>query len=125
MSSISGIGSVASATSARAASDGDSAAVEAKESAATKMAEKLNGGTAPKTSSTASQQTNLTKLRMYANQHMPVTQIAELMGVSISAVMQQASAAGINLGATGSSSSAASSAVKVNPAVGNNVNTTA
>ncbi|MGA7641771.1 MAG: hypothetical protein WBW56_06155, partial [Syntrophobacteraceae bacterium] len=46
--SISAIGSATSVPVNNIASDGDSAAVEAKESTATKLAEQQNGGVAPK-----------------------------------------------------------------------------
>ncbi len=46
--SVSGIGSALSAPATQVAADGDSPAVEAAESRATKLAEKKNGGFAPK-----------------------------------------------------------------------------
>lgn len=46
--SVSGIGSTTSATTTKVAPDGDSPAVEAAESRAAKLAEKQNGGFAPK-----------------------------------------------------------------------------
>jgi glutamine synthetase type III len=87
------------------------------------LTEQQNGGTAAKTAQSTSQTNDLAKLKMYASQHMSASQIAQRLGKSVSAVMQEAAAAGITLdtGSTGSSSSAA----KGNPAVGNNVNTTA
>ncbi len=121
---ISAIGSATSVPVNNIASDGDSAAVEAKESKAIKLAEQQNGRIAPKAASatagkSSSSSNDLVKLRMYVSQHMSVNQIAQRLGKSVSAVMQEAAAAGINLN-TPSSSTAIG-----NPAVGNNVNTTA
>lgn len=123
--SISGISSATSNYLKSAASDGDSAAVEAKESTTTKLAERLNGGTARKATSAstgqASSNTNdLARLRTYANQHMSASQIAQRLGKSLSAIMQEASAAGINLSAGNSST-----ATTGNPNVGGTVDTTA
>ncbi|MGA7493263.1 MAG: hypothetical protein WB930_08545 [Syntrophobacteraceae bacterium] len=122
--SISAIGSATSVPVNNIASDGDSAAVEAKESTATKLAEQQNGGVAPKaaqasTGKSSSSSNDLARLRMLASQHMSASQIATQLGKSVSAVMQEAAAAGINLSA-GSTSTAT-----VNPATGNNVNKTA
>ena len=126
--SISGIGSATGVSLNSIASDGDSAAVEAAESRAAKLAEQQNGGIAPKAAPAskgkASSSTNdLVRLRMYVSERMPVSQIAQRLGKSVSAVMQEAAAAGINLnaGSTGNSSTVTTG----NPAVGNNVNTTA
>ena len=121
---ISAIGSATSVPVSKLASDGDSAAVEARESRTTKLAEQQNGGIAPKAASASggkkSSNTNdLVKLRMYANQHMSASQIAQRLGKSVPAVMQEAAAAGINLN-TPSPSTAV-----MNPAIGNNVNRTA
>jgi hypothetical protein len=121
------------------ASDGDSAAVEAKESTATKLAEQQNGGVAPKaapasTGKSSAKSNDVARLRMLASQHMSASQIAAQLGKSVSAVMQEAAAAGINLSAgsssagstsTGSTSTGSTSTASGNPAVGKNVNTTA
>jgi hypothetical protein len=106
------------------ASDGDSAAVEAKESKATKLAEQQNGGSAPKAASatagkSSSKSNDLARLRTYANQHMSASEIAQRLGKSISAVIQEAAAAGINLNTPSSSTTTG------NPAIGNHVNTKA
>ena len=123
---ISAIGSATNVPVNTVASDGDSAAVEAKESKAVKLTEQQNGGIMPKAASASasagkklSNTSDLVKLKMYANQHMSVSQIARRLGKSVSAVMQEAAVAGINLN-TPSSSTAIG-----NPAIGNNVNTTA
>jgi hypothetical protein len=116
--SVAGISSATNSYAQGVASDGDSGAVEAKESTATKLSEQQNGGkaTSVSTGQQSSSANNLAKLRTFANQHMPVSQIAQRLGISVSTVMQEASAAGINL-STGNSSRA-----NANPAVGNNVN---
>jgi len=137
--STSAISSVTSVPVNPVASDGDSAAAEAKESKATKLAEQQNGGVAPKaapalTGKTSSKSNDLARLRMLASQHMSAAQIASQLGKSVSAVMQEAAAAGISLsaGSSGSSSTSASSTssgststASRNPAIGKNVNTTA
>jgi hypothetical protein len=122
--SISAIGSATSVPVNNIASDGDSAAVEAKESEAAKLAEQHNGGVAPKAvrasaGQSSSSSNDLAKLRRLAGQHMTASQIATQLGKSVSTVVQEAAAAGINLCA-GSTSTATG-----NPAVGNNVNTKA
>jgi hypothetical protein len=58
MSNISGISSATSTYVNKTASDGDSAAIEAKESAATKLSEKLNGGQSQSTSANQSSNAN-------------------------------------------------------------------
>lgn len=119
--SISGIGAPITGYPNSPGSDGDSAAVEAQESAATQSAEKLNGNAASQTGSTSSgQQSDVAKIRLYASQDMAVSDIAQRLGQSVSTVVQIAQAAGINL-TTGNSSQPAN----WNPATGNNVNTTA
>ncbi len=122
--SISAIGSATSVPVNNIASDGDTASVEAKESKAAKLAEQQNGGVTSKAASatagkSSSRSNGLVKLKMYASQHMSVNQIAQRLGKSVSAVMQEAAAAGINLNTSSSSTAIA------NPAMGNNVNTTA
>ena len=103
--SVSGIGSVTNSNMQGAASSGDSAATEAKESTTTKLSEQSNGGKAGSTagSSQSSSNANLTKIKTYANQHKSAAEIAQLLGISVSTVMQEASAAGVNLN-SGSSS---------------------
>ena len=103
------------------APDGDSAAVEAKESAKTKLTEQQNGGksTPPSGGTQSSSNNNLARIKMYANQHMPASEISQRLGISVSTVVQEASAAGINLN-SGSSSTSTSA----NPYVGKNVDTT-
>ena len=128
MMSISAIGSATSVPVNNIASDGDSAAVEAKESKATKLAEQQNGGVAPKAApasagKSSSSSNDLARLRMLASQHMSASQIATQLGKSVSAVMQEAAAAGINLSAGSTSTSSTSTTGK--PATGNNVNKTA
>ena len=94
--------------------------VKAVETNATEVPQNLS---APKAaSSTGSSSANaqeLAKLKMLANEHLPVSEIALQLNMSVSAVTQQAAVAGINLNA------GAPAAVAANPAVGNNVNTTA
>jgi len=126
--SISAIGSATSVPVNNIASDGDSAAVEAKESKATKLAEQQNGGVAPKAApasagKSSSSSNDLARLRMLASQHMSASQIATQLGKSVSAVMQEAAAAGISLSAGSTSTSSTSTTGK--PATGNNVNKTA
>ncbi|MGA3118542.1 MAG: hypothetical protein ABSF90_29460 [Syntrophobacteraceae bacterium] len=128
MMSISAIGSATSVPVNNIASDGDSAAVEAKESKATKLAEQQNGGVAPKAApasagKSSSSSNDLARLRMLASQHMSASQIATQLGKSVSAVMQEAAAAGISLSAGSTSTSSTSTTGK--PATGNNVNKTA
>lgn len=138
--STSAISSVTIVPVNRTASDGDSAAVEAQESKATKLAEQQNGGVAPKAApasagkSSSKSSNDLARLRMLASQHMSAAQIASQLGKSVSAVMQEAAAAGISLsaGASSASSSNASSAgtgssskASGNPTVGKHVDTTA
>ena len=124
--SITPVGPAASASTYRApAADGDSAAVEAAESSATKAAEQANGGVAPKatpasTGKSSSGSNDLARLRMLASQHMSASQIAQRLGKSVSAVIQEAAATGINLNAGSTSDSSASTTA--NPAIGNNVN---
>lgn len=124
MSSISGIGSATSTYVNKTASDGDSAAVEAKESAATKLSEKLNGGQSKSTSANqSSNSNNLSQLKMYASQHMTASQIAQKLGIPISTIVQEARTAGITLNNGSSSSNSTNTAA--NAAVGKNVDTTA
>ena len=124
--SISGVGSATGSYMQGAAPDGDSAAVEAKESASTKASEQLNGGKSGSKSgsSQAANSQVLNQIKAYANQHMPASEIAQRLGVSVSAVMQQASAAGINLNANTANPSASSASSAKNPDIGNNVDTT-
>jgi hypothetical protein len=122
--SISGIRSTTSVPVQTTASDGDSAAVEAKESRATKLAEQQSGGAAPQKAPTSgaklSSNTNdLVKLKMYASEHMSVSEIAQRLGKSVSAVAQEAAAAGINL------NTASSGTTTRNSATGNKVDTMA
>ncbi|MDR3569231.1 MAG: hypothetical protein P4L43_14480 [Syntrophobacteraceae bacterium] len=119
--SISGIASATSAYTQGTASDGDSAAVEAKESTATKLAEQSGKSGSTSGSSQSSSNDTLTKIKMYANQHMAPADIAQRLGLSVATVVQEASAAGVNLN-SGSSSAPPPS---TNPAVGKNVDTTA
>lgn len=121
---ISGVDSATSSYTQGTAPGGDSAAVEAKESTTTKMSEQLNGGKSGSTSGSSKATNNqvLNQIKMYANQHMPANEIAQRLGISVSEVMQQASAAGINLNANTANASA--STVK-NTDVGNNVDTMA
>ena len=124
--SISAIGSATSVPANNIASDGDSAAVEAKESKATKLAEQQNGGVAPKaapasTGKSSSSSNDVARIRMLAGQHMSASQIATQLGKSVSTVMQEAAAAGINL----SAGSPPLGTTIENPAIGNNVNTKA
>jgi hypothetical protein len=121
---ISAISSATSVPVSTIAPDGDSAAAEAKESTAAKLAEQQNGGVAPKAApasagKSSSSSNDVARLRRLANQHMSASQIATQLGKSVSAVVQEAAAAGINLssGSTGTATG--------NPAVGNNVNATA
>lgn len=121
---ISAIGSATSVPVNNIASDGDSASVEAKESKAAKLAEQQNGGVAPKAAppsagKSSSSSNDLTRLRMLASQHMSVSQIATRLGKSVSTVIQEAAAAGINLNAPSSRTATG------NSAIGNNVNATA
>lgn len=126
--SISTVGSATNSLVNHVASDGDSAAAEAAESKATKQAEKMNGGVAPKatavpasTSNTTSSTNDLSKLRMLANKHMSASAIAMQLGKSVSAVMQEAAAAGINLNSESSSDTTYKQAV----GIGTNVDTQA
>jgi hypothetical protein len=126
--SISAIGSATSVPVNHIASDGDSAAVETKESKATKLAEQQNGGVAPKaapasTGKSSPSSNDVARLRALASQHMSASQIASQLGKSVSAVIQEAAAAGINLSAGSTSTSSTSTTGK--PATGNNVNKTA
>ena len=124
--SITPVGPASSSSTYRApAADGDSAAVEAAESSATKAAEQANGGIAPKAApasagKSSSSANNLTKLRMLASQHMSASQIAQQLGKSVSDVMEEAAAAGINLNADSTGDS--STSTTANPAIGNHVN---
>jgi len=72
------------------------------------------------TSTSTVSQSTLNQIQTYVSEGMTASQIAQKLGISVSTLMQEAQAAGINLHA-GSSSPATSG----NPAVGNNVNTTA
>ena len=129
------ISSISSATttpvSTKTAPDGDSPAVEAAESKKTKAAEQANGGSAPKTAPTSGNKSssstkNLARLKMLAGQHMSAGQIAQQLGISVSTVMQEAAAAGINLNADSSSaSSAATKSANAAAGKGSNVDTTA
>ncbi|SPF44045.1 hypothetical protein SBDP1_480028 [Syntrophobacter sp. SbD1] len=89
----------------------------------TNATEVPQNASAPKAASSAgnssSKAQELAKLKMLANEHIPVSQIALQLNMSVSAVTQQAAAAGINLNA------GTPAAAVANPAVGNNVNTTA
>ena len=135
MMSISAIGSATSVPVNNIASDGDSAAVEAKESKATKLAEQQNGGVAPKAApapagKSSSSSNDLARLRMLASQHMSALQISHRLGIPVADVMEEAAAAGINLnaGSTGNSSASTDAATKsANPATGKgtNIDTTA
>lgn len=124
--SISSINStMAALVSTIAASDGSNAAVEAAGSQKTDTPEQTNGGTAaaaaPASAGTSSSNaSNMAKLRMLASRHLTASQIAAQLGISVSAVIQEAAAAGIHL-STGSSSGA-SGATAGNHAVGNNIN---
>ncbi|MGA2026018.1 MAG: hypothetical protein ABSH17_02985 [Syntrophobacteraceae bacterium] len=129
--SISSISSVTTTpVSTQPASDGDSPAVEAAESNATKAAEQANGGSAPKTApasagKSSSSSNDLARLRMLASQHMSASQIAQRLGKSVSAVIQEAAAAGINLSAasTSASSTSTDAATKsANAAIGKGTN---
>ena len=105
----------------------------------TQMAEQQNGGNAPKAASTApanstdsaltggqssqtgqSSQSTTTQIQTYANQGLTAAQIAQMLGMSVLTVEQDAQAAGISL-SNGNSTPAQSG----NPSVGNNINTTA
>ncbi len=126
--SISTIGSATSVPVNNIASDGDSAAVEAKEPKAVKLAEQQNGGVAPKaapasTGKSSSSNNDVARIRMLAGQHMSASQIATQLGKSVSTVVQEAAAAGINLSAGSAPTSSTSTTGK--PATGNNVNKTA
>ena len=120
--SISAISSTTGNYMQGTASDGDSAAVEAKESAATKLSEQLNGGKSSSTSggTQSSSNNNLVKIKMYANQHMPAAEIAQRLGMSVATVVQEASAAGVNLNSANSPAT-----TNTNAAVGNYVDTMA
>ena len=124
--SISPISSVTTTpVPAKPASDGDSAAVEAAESNATKSAELANGGSAPKAApasagKSSSSSNDLARIRMLASQHMSASQIATQLGKSVSAVMQEAAAAGINLSA-GSTSGSSTSGMQEAAAAGINL----
>lgn len=138
--SISLISSVTTApASAKPAPDGNSPAVEAAEatkatkaagSRATKVAKQANGGTAPKgapaSAGKSSSSTNdLPELIMFSSQHMSTFQIAHRLGKSVSDIMAEAAAAGINLraGSTSASSSSIYSVIKsVNAAIGKGTN---
>ncbi len=129
--SISAIGSVTTTpVSTKSAPDGDSPAVEAAESNATRIAEKANGGSAPKAApasagKSSSSSNDLAMLRMLASQHMSPSQIATQLGKSVSAVMAEAAAAGINLNAgSASASSTSTDAAKksANAAIGKGTN---
>jgi len=109
----------------KTAPDGDSPAVESAESSATKSAEKANGSITPKaapasTGKSSSSTNDLARLRVLASQHMSASQIAQQLGKSVSAVMQEAAAAGISLSA--GSASTSSTSMTGNQATGNNVN---
>jgi hypothetical protein len=106
------------------APDGDAPTVEAAESPATKASEAAHGGAAPKTvtprtAAASSNTNNPSKLKMFANQHMTASQIAERLGISVSAVMKEAASAGIKLSTN--STGVSNSAGAANPAIGNNV----
>jgi len=122
--SISAVGSATSVPVNNTASTGGSAADEATESTATKLAEQRNGGNASKAASatagkSSSKSNDLAQLKMYANQHLSAGEIAQRLGKSVSTVIQEAAAAGVNL------NTASSSTATVNSATGNNVNKTA
>ena len=139
--SIAPVGSVSGASTYRTpiaakektAPDGDSATVraaesdatKAAESTATKAAEPAKVGNAPKAApasaaKSSSNANNLTKLRLLASEHLPIGAIAKQLGITVSDVMEEAEAAGVNLNA-GSNGSSATSTTR-NPAVGNHVN---
>ncbi len=120
--SISAIGSTTKVPVDQTSSGGVSAAVEAS------VSRKQNGGSAPNTitapastGKSSSSNSDLARLKMLANEHMTASAIAQQLGKSVSAVMQEAAAAGIKLsaGSTGNSPAASTG----NPAKGNNVNT--
>jgi hypothetical protein len=119
---ISAIGSGTNPNMQGTASGGGNASVDAQGSATAQLLQQQNGGNSTSGSSGSQSSSNsiLTKLRTYANQNMPVSEIAQLLGQSVSTVMLEASQAGINLNSGNSSSTAGA-----NPNVGNNVNTTA
>ena len=64
------------------------------------------------TASGAQQSSVNNKIKMFANQHMSAEEIAQQLGISVTAVVQLASTAGINL-------NAGSPAALTNPFVGN------
>ena len=118
---ISAIGSGTNPNMQGTASGGGNASVDAQGSEAAKLLQQSGGNsTSGSSGSQSSSNSILTKLRTYANQNMPVSEIAQLLGQSVSTVMLEASQAGINLNSGNSSSTAGA-----NPNVGNNVNTTA
>ncbi len=99
-------------------SDAESTAV----GATTAGFERQNGGnTASSSQGPQTASDNLpAKIRMYANEHMTATQIAQRLGMSVTGVLQEASDAGIKLD-TGNASAIAGK----NPALGNNIDVTA
>ncbi len=108
----------------RTTSDGNAPGTEAAQSTATKIAQNANVGVSPKTITAQavnrlSVANNLSKLKMLASQHLTAGQIAERLGISVSAVMKEAASAGLKL-STGSTD-VSSVAVTANLPVGNNV----
>jgi hypothetical protein len=89
-----------------------------------------NGGIAPKApaaqaapaaSNASVTSSDLAKLRLLVTQHVPLATIAQRLGKSVSAIRQEAAAAGINLNAN-STSGAAPAGKTGTGAVGNSIN---
>lgn len=99
-------------------SSGQSKAASASTSAAATPSTSVSALTSASTSTVS--QSTLNQIQTDVNEGMTTSQIAQQLGISVTTLMQEAQAAGITL--NGSSSSSATSG---NPAVGNNVNTTA
>jgi DNA-binding NarL/FixJ family response regulator len=98
------------------ASDGGAAASTQTKAAAAPKAAASSAGNA------SSSNNVVNEIKTDANEGMSASEIAQQLGVSVSTVTQEASAAGINLN---NNSSGASTANTGNPAVGANINVTA
>jgi len=129
--SISSISSVKTTpASAKLAPDGDRPVVEAAKSKATRAAGQAKRGIAPKAArisagKSSSSTNDLAKLRRFVSEQMSAYQIALRLGEPIIVVMEEATAAGINLnaGSTSTPSTSTDAAGKsANAAIGKGTN---
>ncbi len=97
------------------ASNGNSAAAVSTQTQATAAPK----AAASSTGNASSSSNVVSQIRMYANEGMSASQIAQRLGQSVSTITQEASAAGVKIN---NGSSGASTANTGNPAVGGNIN---